>query len=43
VPIFGEKIGVDLKTQCYDKFFAKTSGSLSKKCNFIAQCFGEIV
>jgi hypothetical protein len=23
LPIFGEKIGVFLKTQCYDKIFAK--------------------
>jgi hypothetical protein len=29
-PIFGEKIGVILKNECYDQIFAKTSRSLSK-------------
>jgi hypothetical protein len=30
LPIFGEKIGVFLHNQCYDKILAKSSSSLSK-------------
>jgi hypothetical protein len=33
--IFGEKIGVFLKTQCCDPFFAKSSSSL----RINAECF----
>jgi hypothetical protein len=29
-----KKIGVSIKNQCYDKFFAKTSSSLSQKRHF---------
>jgi hypothetical protein len=40
--IFGEKIGVFLKNQCYDKILAKASRSLSKKRQyFFANLFGE--
>jgi hypothetical protein len=31
LPIFGEKIDVFLKHQCYDQIFAKNSSSLGKK------------
>jgi hypothetical protein len=34
LPIFGEKIGVFLKYQCYDQFFSKCSFVLSKKRQF---------
>jgi hypothetical protein len=33
-PIFGEKIGVFLKYQCYDQFFSKFGFVLSKKRQF---------
>jgi hypothetical protein len=40
--IFGEKIGVFLKNQCYDQNFAKISFVLSKKTPiFSADFFGE--
>jgi hypothetical protein len=42
ITIFGEKIGVFLKKQCYnDQILAKTSSSLSKKSNISAKFFGE--
>jgi hypothetical protein len=40
-PIFGEIIGVFLKYQCYDQFFAKTRFVLRQKCHFFAKFFGE--
>jgi hypothetical protein len=40
-PIFGEKIGVFLKNQCYDQFFSQTSSSLSKKRQYFRWIFGE--
>jgi hypothetical protein len=43
LPNFGENIGVFLKKQCYDQFFAKSSISLSKKANIFAKFFGENV
>jgi hypothetical protein len=39
VPIFGEKIGVFLKNQCYDQYFSKTSSSLSKKTPIFSPIF----
>jgi hypothetical protein len=39
--IFGEKIGVFLKNQCYEQIFAKTSSSLSKNANFSPKRSGE--
>jgi hypothetical protein len=37
--IFGEKIGVFLKNQCYDQNFAYFSFVLSQKCQFFRQIF----
>jgi hypothetical protein len=39
--IFGEKIGVFLKNQCYDQNFAYFIFVLSKNTNFFAEFFGE--
>jgi hypothetical protein len=39
--IFGEKICVFLKNQCYDQIFAKASRCLSKSANIFAKFFGE--
>jgi hypothetical protein len=41
LPIFGEKIGVFLKYQCYDQLFSKFSYVLSQKRHFFAKFFGE--
>jgi hypothetical protein len=38
-PIFGEKIGVFLKHQCYDQIFAKLSSVLSQKRQYCCQIF----
>jgi hypothetical protein len=43
LPIFGEIIGVFLKTKCYDKMFAKNSSRLSKKWQFVLKKFGETI
>jgi hypothetical protein len=40
-PIFGEKIGVFLKYQCYDQLFSKFSFVSSQKRQFFAKFFGE--
>jgi hypothetical protein len=39
LPIFGEKIVVFLKNQCYDQSLAKTGCSLSKKRQHFRQMF----
>jgi hypothetical protein len=39
--IFGEKIGVFLKNQCYDQLFSKFSFVLCQKRHFFADFFGE--
>jgi hypothetical protein len=39
--IFGKKIGVFLKNQCYDQIFALFSLVLSTKRQFFAKIFGE--
>jgi hypothetical protein len=39
LPIFGEKIGVFLKIQCYDKKFAQFSFVLSQKRQFLRNFF----
>jgi hypothetical protein len=39
--IFGEKIGVYLKNQCYDQIFEKFSFVLSQKHQFFRRFFGE--
>jgi hypothetical protein len=42
LPIFGEKFGVFLNTQCYDQNYAKTSSNLREKnAIFFAKFFGE--
>jgi hypothetical protein len=41
LPTFGEKIGVFLKIQCYDKKFAQFSFVLSQKRHFFRKIFGE--
>jgi hypothetical protein len=41
LPIFGEKIGVCIKNQCYDQHFAYFSFVLSQNANFFAEFFGE--
>jgi hypothetical protein len=40
-PIFGEKIGVYLKYQCYDQLFSKISFVWSQKRQFFEIFFGE--
>jgi hypothetical protein len=39
--IFGEKIGVFLKNQCYDQLFKQLSFVLSQKRPFFRRFFGE--
>jgi hypothetical protein len=39
ITIFGEKIGVFLKYQCYDQLFSRFSFVLSQKCQFFSQKF----
>jgi hypothetical protein len=39
LPIFGGKIGVFLKNQCYDQVFSKSSSSLRKKSPFFCKKF----
>jgi hypothetical protein len=39
--IFGEKIGVFLRNQCYDNFISKFSFVLSQKRQFFAKFVGE--
>jgi hypothetical protein len=39
LPIFGEKIGVFLKYQCYDQLFSKFSFVLSQKRQFFRKFF----
>jgi hypothetical protein len=39
--IFGEKIGVFIKNQCYDELFSKFSFVLSQKRQFFAEFFSE--
>jgi hypothetical protein len=41
ITIFGEKIGVFLKNQCYDQIFTKSNRSLGKNANVFAKFFGE--
>jgi hypothetical protein len=42
LPIFGEKIGVFLKKQCYDHNFCKKLAVVgAKNANFFAKFFGE--
>jgi hypothetical protein len=41
ITIFGEKIGVLLKYQCYDQLFSKNFFVLSQKRHFFAKIFGE--
>jgi hypothetical protein len=41
ITIFGEKIGVFIKSQCYDQFFSKFSFVLSQNRQFFAKFFGE--
>jgi hypothetical protein len=41
ITIFGEKMGVFLKNQCYDQKYSKFSFVLSKKPSFFAEIFGE--
>jgi hypothetical protein len=41
LPILGEKIGVFLKNQCCDHFFAKINSSLRKKGKIFAKFFGK--
>jgi hypothetical protein len=38
-PIFGQNIGVFLKNQCFDHFFAKTSIRLSIKRQYLFEIF----
>jgi hypothetical protein len=40
-PIFGEKIGVFLKYQCYDQLFKNLALFWVKNANFFAKFFGE--
>jgi hypothetical protein len=40
-PIFGEKIGVFLKCQCYDQLFSKFSFVLSQKRQFFCKIFRQ--
>jgi hypothetical protein len=39
LPIFGEKIGVFLKNQCYDLIFRNCKSSLGKKRQYFRQIF----
>jgi hypothetical protein len=41
LPIFGEKIGVFLKNQCYDPILHNLDLFLAKNANFFAKFFSE--